>query len=117
MIDTNHPSQIIEKVNVGDSMPVYITRIKFDNGLIQSEQACRLETTAKRLSKSGLRPNVTERKAYLIDGVWYSPVHIQEPNNQDTENDIKMCTKNEILGRMLDAGLTMDEIRLIQIIN
>ena len=40
-----------------------------------------------------------------INGVLHSPVHINEPKNQDT--------RNKIIGRMLDAGFTMDEIQLI----
>lgn len=78
---------------------------------------CKTEATAKRFARGcgvmGSDGDITEEKAYLINGKWNSLILIKCPNEEDKKIDIQLQNKRDALAKAKSLGLTEEEIQAL----
>lgn len=75
---------------------------------------CASQTTANRLSeKAGVqstKADVYETEAYRIENKWYAPTHIRSATLADKKIDTARKSREEIVKRAKEFGLSDDDI-------
>ena len=86
-------------------------------GITIIHMTCKLRTTAERLLKAYTNWNgstfIRKVKLFPLDGEYYAPTTITETRKIDIEKHEKDIRINAIFKRMIDAGLSKDDIGTI----